>query len=64
MGFSEFCRGMTSEQVEYLKKGEKTRLLRERFNKCDDYLNVLRPKEKNLPGSDERFEQWKVKDSQ
>ena len=64
MGFSEFCRGMTSEQVEYLKKGEKTRLLRERFNNLDDSLYILRPKEENLPEEEERFKIWTLLNSQ
>jgi len=63
MGFAEFSRGLTSEQVEYLQNEKKTRLLRERFNNLDDSLQILRPWEENLPGGDERFKIWNNKDS-
>jgi len=63
MGFAEFSRGLSSEQVEYLQNEKKTRLLRERFNNMDDSLQILRPWEENLPLSDERFKIWNNKDS-
>ena len=59
MGFSEFARGMSAEEIEHLREREKSRLLREQHRRMDDHLTILRPSGDKLSGIEERFQLWK-----
>jgi hypothetical protein len=59
MGFSEFARGMSAEEIEYLREREISRQLREQHRRMDDHLTILRPSGDKLPGIEDRFQLWK-----
>ena len=58
MGFAEFSRGMSAAEVDYHKKREETRLLREQHSKVEDLFAILRPAAENLPDLESRFNLW------
>jgi hypothetical protein len=59
MGFSEFARGMSAEEIEHLREREISRQLREQHNRWEDHFTILRPSGDKLPGIEERFHLWK-----
>jgi hypothetical protein len=58
MGFAEFARGMSAEELDYHKKREETRLLKEHHSEVEDLFTILRPAGENLPALETRFSIW------
>jgi hypothetical protein len=59
MGFSEFCRGMTSQEIEYHRERARSEQLKEQHRRWDDSFMILRPSNDQLMGMEERFKLWK-----
>jgi hypothetical protein len=59
MGFAEYARGMTSQEIQYLKERERSQQLREQHSRWEDYFMILRPTGDKLPPMEERFKLWK-----
>jgi len=49
---------MSAAEVDYHKKREETRLLREQHSKVEDLFAILRPAAENLPDLESRFNLW------
>ena len=59
MGFAEFNRGMTSQEIEYHRERARSEKLKEQHRRSDDLFMILRPSNDQLPGMEERFKLWK-----
>ena len=62
MGFAEFNRGMTSQEIEYHRERARSEKLKEQHRRSDDLFMILRPTGDKLPGMEERFRLWKELD--
>lgn len=60
MGFREFDQGMTADQVAQLRRHRDEMYFREKHEREDDYLSILRPRGDILPTKNEKFELWKA----
>lgn len=60
MGFREFDQGMTADQVAQLRRHKAEMHFRDKHEREDDYLAILRPLGDILPSKNEKFELWKA----